>query len=593
MFLSNLQKFMHNFGSKKKFGLSVFLAMSLLAALLEFIGIVFIYPFIFLIISPEKVTQSTYYAKLTSILHTQDLILVTFAIGLFIVTLFILKNIFMVLIMAWQSKFTINWKNEITNKFMQYYMFTPYKNSLDTTVAQKLYALSTLGPQSIDGFVFRTMTLITNSVIVGLILFLLLFKFPLSSLCAALFVAIIIIIQNKFFKKRTLEVSKKFASSSYDNSNKIMQNISNLKDLKILSAQDYFYNEYLKTQKTFSAALFKNNFLSSIPPYLIESLIIVALMLIAGLISVQSFADPSSLIASYAVVVAAFFRIAPALNRIQSSVNAINSSREFVKALNEEYSKLDFSQIEKNSGEEIKFDKKIEFKNVNFSYTEDKPILKEINLTIQKGDFIGIIGLSGAGKTTLIDVLMGLLPVDSGEIFLDENPIENYKNLRKLIGYVPQQINILDKTLNENIAWGVNPDEIDENKVIQALKDAQIYEFLKDNRIKSDTMLKRLSQGQMQRLAIARVLYRNPEILILDEATSSLDVQTEHDITQVLTKLKGAKTIISIAHRLSTLKNCDNLIYMKDGKILDIGSFTELSKRHADFDNLLKLSQIN
>lgn len=243
------------------------------------------------------------------------------------------------------------------------------------------------------------------------------------------------------------------------------------------------------------------------------------------------------------------------------------------------------------------FKNKISLKNINFSYNENKQILKNLSLEINKGDFIGIIGLSGAGKSTLADVIMGLLPPNSGEIMVDNITLnnKNYSKFRRMIGYVPQQVNVIDKSFKENVAWGCK--NINEEGVIKALKAAQIYDVIQEypESINANAIVgsNGLSQGQKQRLAIARALYRDAEILIFDEATSALDVQVENEITEMLKKLSSSKTIIAIAHRLSTLKACNKLIYLKDGKIVDIGTFSELSSRHEDFYNLVKLSSIN
>ena len=223
--------------------------------------------------------------------------------------------------------------------------------------------------------------------------------------------------------------------------------------------------------------------------------------------------------------------------------------------------------------------------------------IKNISLEIKKGDFIGIIGISGSGKSTLADIITGLLPVDSGKIFVDNTELteKNFKDFRKLVGYIPQQISVLDKSIKENVAFGCN--EIDDKRVIQALKAARLYDVIMENPDGIDSQMiigsNGLSYGQKQRLAIARALYRDPEIIILDEATSSLDVQVEKEITEMLTKIGTTKTIIAIAHRLSTLKACNKLVYMKDGKIVDIGGFEELAQKYEEFDNLVKLSNIN
>lgn len=255
-----------------------------------------------------------------------------------------------------------------------------------------------------------------------------------------------------------------------------------------------------------------------------------------------------------------------------------------------------FEAVEPQTLKRIDFQDKITLKNICFSYNESKQVLKNISIDINKGDFVGIIGLSGAGKSTLADVLTGLLPVDTGEITVDNVALSqnNFASFRQIIGYIPQQINILDASVRENVAWGC--ETINDEGVIKALKAACLYDVISEFQggINAKVVVgsNGLSQGQKQRLAIARALYRDPEILIFDEATSALDVQVESEITEMLTHIAKSKTIIAIAHRLSTLKACNKLIYMKDGQIVDVGSFEELSDRYDDFASLVKLSSI-
>ncbi|HPT42186.1 MAG TPA: ABC transporter ATP-binding protein, partial [Candidatus Gastranaerophilaceae bacterium] len=404
--------------------------------------------------------------------------------------------------------------------------------------------------------------------------------------------------QSAFFKNKMKKLSKKLLEVSLESNSQVLNNINNLKELKILSSENYFYEQYLKTQKEFNKAVFQNNFFASIPPYIVEILVVVSLLILAAIISVQTAQNSSVMIASYAITVAAIFRIAPALNKIQTSLNAMNASREVVRGLITEYEHCDFSSVEKKSDLKIDFKDKIELKNIDFSYSENRKVIKNLSLEIKKGEFIGIIGLSGVGKSTLADIIMGLLPVDAGEIKVDGITLnsENFVALRKIIGYVPQQINILDGTFKQNVAWGVNESDIDDKRVLEVLERAKLIDLVGefeegiDSKITSG--LRGMSQGQKQRLAIARAIYRNPQVLIFDEATSALDVETEHEITKMLNDLKGEKTIIAIAHRLSTLKSCDRLVYLKNGEVVATGSFSELSKKFPDFENLVKLSNI-
>lgn len=434
-----------------------------------------------------------------------------------------------------------------------------------------------------------------------MVISLLLIKFPIAALVTIIFASVSMIIQNRYFKNRTALIASTLAKEYQKYHDTMIESINNLKELKILSSEKIFFEKFEKRENEFRNVQFLQGYYGAIPPYIVEILIVSALLLISAIISIENISDYSTIIASFAIVVAALFRIAPALNRIQTSIININASRDFVKKLNDEYEKCNltnFKHYDTKRNEKMDFINKIILKNIEFSYNEDKKVINNLSLEINKGDFIGIIGLSGAGKTTLADIIMGLLPPQSGEIYVDSTKLtnENFSKFRHIIGYVPQQINVLDKSFKENVAWGIPDNEINEEGVIKALKAAKLYDFVSQFKDGIDAKpligSNGLSQGQKQRLSIARALYRDPEVLIFDEATSSLDVQVESEITDMLSSLSNSKTIIAIAHRLSTLKACNKLVYLKDGKIVDIGSFEELSQRHADFDRLVKLSSI-
>lgn len=597
MFVENFTKFIKYYGKGRKFKLFGFFLFSLISGFLEFIGIALVYPFILLIVRPASVMHSPYYISFAAFTHTHNFMTNAFILGFIVTLLFVVKNVFMIFNFYLQNSFVNNWKLALNKKFMHYYLFSPYKDSMKSSPSEKIYNMTFLTAQSLDGFIFRVINLVTNSVVVIMILILLFVKFAFAAFVTGIFVVFSMMSQNKFFKEKIRNIALKFSRSTILSNEKTLENINNLKEIKILSAEEYFYDEYVKAQKDFTKVLIENNFYGGIPPYVIEILAVASLFVMAGLISLQNIDYADWMVASYAVIVAAIFRIAPALNKIQSSINIINTSRDFVKSMLIEYERSDLDVEETKSDFRVNFRNNIRLENVYFSYTS-QPVIKGLNLEIRKGEFVGIIGVSGAGKSTLADIIMGLLPLDSGKISIDDIELnqKNFYSLRKVIGYVPQQISVLDGSFKRNVAWGIAEEEINEDRVVEAMKQAQIYDFVEksENGINTKMMLGStgLSQGQKQRLAIARALYKDPEILIFDEATSSLDVETEHEITKMLSGFKGEKTIIAIAHRLSTLKSCDRLIYLKDGEIVDTGSFDELSCRHADFEKLVRLSSL-
>lgn len=593
--LKNLVKFIKYYGKNRRLKIFGFFVISLIAGILEFVGIGLIYPFLMLVTSPQTVIEYKSYATIINFFHINHILTITALMGILIVLMFLSKNLLMILCIYLQNKFVINWKNDLNKMLMKFYLNAPYMQMFKTTNSEKIYNLTALTAQTLETFVMRSFVFFTNSIITLIILALLFIKFPAIALFTVIFVIASMVVLNKFFKHKTEVLAPQMLSFSLKNNNQVLENIKNLKEIRIFSAEKYFLDKFNKVQRENNNVIFKNTFYASIPPYLVEIILVISLIILAGLITLKNYGDSSKIIASYGLILGIVFRIAPSLNRIQVALNHMNSSKDLVKKMNDEYEQNHFDAVSNvtNNNDSLEFNEKIKFEDVSFGYRENVSVIKDCSFEIKKGEFVGIIGLSGAGKTTMADILMGLLPVNSGKITVDNEEIteKNINAFRNLTGYVPQEVNLLENSFKNNVAWGQDEKNIDDERVIESLKLAQLYDFVQENG-GINSVIRGLSQGQKQRLMIARGLYKNPEILIFDEATSSLDVETEHEITKMLTSLKGNKTLIAIAHRLSTLKECDKLIYLKDGVIVDVGTFEELENRHEDFKNLIKLSQI-
>lgn len=593
--LKNLVKFIKYYGKNRRLKIFGFFVISLIAGILEFAGIGLIYPFLMLVTSPQTVIEYKSYATIIKFFHINHILTITALMGILIVLMFLSKNLLMILCIYLQNKFVINWKNDLNKMLMKFYLNAPYMQMFKTTNSEKIYNLTALTAQTLETFVMRSFVFFTNSIITLIILALLFIKFPAIALFTVIFVVASMVVLNKFFKHKTEVLAPQMLSFSLKNNNQVLENIKNLKEIRIFSAEKYFFDKFNKVQRENNNVIFKNTFYASIPPYLVEIILVISLIILAGLITLKNYGDSSKIIASYGLILGIVFRIAPSLNRIQVALNHMNSSKDLVKKMNDEYEQNHFDVVSNvtNNNDSLEFNEKIKFEDVSFGYRENVSVIKDCSFEIKKGEFVGIIGLSGAGKTTMADILMGLLPVNSGKITVDNEEIteKNINAFRNLTGYVPQEVNLLENSFKNNVAWGQDEKNIDDERVIESLKLAQLYDFVQENG-GINSVIRGLSQGQKQRLMIARGLYKNPEILIFDEATSSLDVETEHEITKMLTSLKGNKTLIAIAHRLSTLKECDKLIYLKDGVIVDVGTFEELENRHEDFKNLIKLSQI-
>jgi len=280
---------------------------------------------------------------------------------------------------------------------------------------------------------------------------------------------------------------------------------------------------------------------------------------------------------------AAAFRLLPAVNRLVGSLQLITLNRPLVEdlyrdlalptKLNESLSRID------------NFTETIDLDEISFSYKNaPKPALHGVSLTVRRGEAVGLVGPSGSGKSTLVDVLLGLLAPQSGGVRVDGKDIQDdLRAWQNQIGYVPQSIFLIDDSLRNNVAFGIPKSKIDEQAVRDAIRSAQLEEFVATLPNGLDTVVGergvRLSGGQRQRIGIARALYHNPSVLVLDEATSSLDTETEHGVMQAVQALQGDKTVIIVAHRLSTVEYCDRLYRLEDSRIVDEGSFEEVINR--------------
>ncbi len=344
-----------------------------------------------------------------------------------------------------------------------------------------------------------------------------------------------------------------------------------------------------------------NGFLQMIPRLFLEVLAVLSLSLTILFFYIEG-NSIKSILPTITLMTVIIIRMLPVFVNLNAGFNNLKYFRSGFDALKNEYINLDKNnqtyQNEENYFDKNKFAEinKININNVNFRYSKnEEKILKNISIQVNKGEFIGIIGKSGAGKSTLIDIILGLLKPEEGKILVNEKNIDlNYKEWQKNIGYVPQDVYLLDDTIKRNIALGKEDKEIDEKKLYSAVELSQLKEFVEDLPDKSNTIMgdrgARISGGQKQRIGIARALYNNSEIIIFDEATSALDIETEKKIIDDIYKLKKNRIIIFITHRTSSLRNCDKIFVISNGKLVDEGAYHDVLSRNQ---NLNEINQYN
>lgn len=347
----------------------------------------------------------------------------------------------------------------------------------------------------------------------------------------------------------------------------ISKSLGNFKLMKLKSNSSEILDKFAKASFGFAKSNIKNQTFTQFPRLFLEAIGFSLVIFIVVYLIYKYQRDISAALPLISMFVLGLYRLMPSVNRILSSYNQIL----FLKAaLDIVHNDLMYKNEELGE-ENIEFNNKIEMKNVSFEYIKDKPVLQNVNLTIKKGESIAIIGESGSGKSTLLDILIGLYKPLKGKIMVDENEISetNVKSWRKKIGYIPQTIYLFDGTVAENVVFG---DETDKERVVEVLKQANIYNFLEKFHDGINTKVGengiKLSGGQKQRIAIARALYNDPEVLVLDEATSSLDNNTEEKIMEEIYQISAEKTLIIVAHRLSTIERCEKVYKLEQGRIV-------------------------
>ena len=582
MFIKDYKKFLKYFGKGYKLRLSIFTALSVFAGLMEFLGISLIYPFVILVIKPDAIINKGIYIKFQTFTGIEDITINALILGLFIMLLFIVKNIYMIYFNFLQNKLTYTWKMDIVNQFMKYFLYSNYQDCIKISQTNKSYLLKTICSEAINVCSSKIISFGVNSIIVLMIVSLILIKYPIAGISTAIFVLIGINLQNRKFKHKLGIVKNEINEEKKVLNRIISTNLSNIKEIKIFSAEKKFYDTYCAEAAKLNNLQIIQKFYNKIPQHLMEIFIVFSLIIFGGIICAENLHNQAHIIASFALLATALLRLAPAMNRIQSALIAISTGEFYVKSLLDYYEKFEMNKVNFNGNEDttpLKFEDKIEMKNISFRYDDNKLVLNNISLEIHKGDFIGIIGESGAGKTTFADILTGFLNAKQGEIYVDGKKLEekDFSELRKILCYVPQQTKLLKATIKENVAYGESIEKINEDKVITALHESGLYDFISEepDGINLDLSKRNLNSKQKQRIAIARAIYTNPRIILLDGVSSALDTQTE-------TNLRKNKTIILISNKLSALKTCDKLIYMRNSVIADIGSFEELSEKYHD-----------
>jgi ABC-type multidrug transport system fused ATPase/permease subunit len=537
---------------------------------LEVFGLGILIPAISILLDPEMIEKTPSIVSLKSFFPNfshQNFIL--FFLGA-TVLLYFIKSLFLVLLTHKQNRFLNNMMAYIANNLFSSYLTKPYSFHLNRNASELIKNIQ-VEINFLGVFFLSFITIFIEGGFVVSVLATLVYIEPVGAISIGLFYGLLSMIFLQFTKRKLSMWGKLRQELDTQTSKIALEGLGGIKDLLILGRTSFFIDEYFKKNYLKARIVSNQGTVSQIPRFFLELISIAGLVSFIILLLFQG-KDTSSLITILGVFVAATFRMIPSLNRIIAAVQSLKYYSPALDVICEEL-KLADDKIELlNDVELYSFKNKIEFKNVHFYFNERNKILNGINFVIEKGKTIGIIGESGSGKSTFVDLLIGLHKPKTGEIIIDGNSgLQMKQTWRNNIGYVSQSIYLTDDTIENNIALGVLESDINKDKISEILNQVRLEDLIRELELGIHTKVGergvQLSGGQRQRIGIARALYHNPEILILDEATSALDSETETEVMKSLNYFRGKKTIIMIAHRLSTLSECDEIWKIENGVI--------------------------
>lgn len=547
--------------------------LMLIGGVLESVGISLIAPVMEIVLQPEAVDQKPYLHFLYTFFHLRSTEQLAGLIMVALVLVFVIKNIFLYFMNVVQLRFVYTNQFATSRRMMINFMKRPYEYYLnaDTSVIQRNI---TSDVNNMYGLILSVLQLTSEVIVfVCLVVILLSQDAQMTIFIAGLLIVVLMII--KYVIKPVMQRAGRENQDYYSGLYKwIEESVTGIKEIKIAGRENYFINGYADCGAGYVNAVQKYNLYNSTPRLLIET-VAIAGMIGYMLCLMQTGVSIRQVAPSLSVLALAAARLLPSANRINTYTTSIAYFEPFFMNVSDhlqaEIHDEDMTYDEhvyrrRETVEKLPLHREISLENISYKYPNtDVYILKEANLKIPVGKSVGIVGTSGAGKTTIVDVMLGLLAPAEGRILADGVEVRaHYKEWLKNIGYIPQTIFMLDSTIRKNVAFGVPDDEIEEERVWAALKEAQLDTYIRSLPDGLDTSIGergiRLSGGQRQRIGIARALYEDPEVMVLDEATSALDGETEAAIMESINRLHGKKTLVIIAHRLTTIEKCD-LVY--------------------------------
>ncbi len=594
---SEIHKLRRLFPRSDKVRIILLFVMMMIAAFLEVLGIGMIPAFVSIVANPQRVMEHALWApwlERLGIEGSRELLMYGSVILIFV---FVIKNIYIIGYRYLEARFIYNRRYMFSHRLMTAYMQAPYtfflqRNSAEllrnTTGEVNILINSVLGP------------LLKVSKEATMTLFVVVFLFFMEPLITLFVIVVMGGVSGMFMfvtQRRVKQYGIEAQRYRKDMLKAARQGFGGIKDARVLNREPYLVEVFRRMAHRSSRLQMRKKVISEVPRPLVETIAVTGIMAIALIMHLQGrpVADIVPVATLFGV---ATIRLMPAIEIITRMFTELRYNLAAVNPVYDDLTELKTSQkdfqVDRRKKDKIVLNDRIAIRDLHYHYpNSEAQALNGISMEILHGQAIAFVGHSGAGKTTIADVLLGLLEPQRGEILVDgKNILDSISAWQRNIGYIPQFIYLSDDTMRRNIAFGLPDDQIDEEGIRRAVEQAQLTEFVEQLPQGLDTVIgergARLSGGQRQRIGIARALYHDPQVLVMDEATSALDNITEQHIITAIETLRGKRTIIMIAHRITTVMNCDTLYFMEDGRITDAGTYTELLARNAGFREMAK-----
>ena len=565
---------------------SVLLCFGLfIGALLELFGVSLIAQLVSLISDPGSIAGNRFLSFLYEFTKAVSERQFFLYVVITLIVIYLLKNLYLTVISYVKYTFIYNNQLALSGRLIDCYLKKPYTYHLDKNSAEMIRSIM-LDSERFFQMLLTAFTLFSEVMVSALLCIYLVIVDWMITVSVVVILGVVSGLYLTVFHAR----SRKNGEISQFNDGKMHQAINQalgaVKDIKILHRESYFVNAFTKRGEKKYTAVRNNEILGALPAYIIETVCVGAILLVL-VIKLYNGQDLSDMIPQLAAFAMDAFKLLPSVGKVNNYLNLIIFLKPSVDLIYRDIKDTEdmLGVMITDSDSSADRGGSIKIENVSYRYPNtERDVLSDVNFEIPEGTSVGLIGSSGAGKTTIADIILGILTPTKGRVMYgDMNVHEHPLAWSKKLAYIPQAIFLADESIRDNVAFGIEEDEIEEDKVWQALSEAQLDAFVRSLPEGLDTMVGergvRLSGGQRQRIGIARALYGDPEILVLDEATAALDSETETAVMEAIDRLQGRKTLIIIAHRLTTIRGCGIVFKVDEGKITDYT--TEFRKKNG------------